>query len=88
MAEPLVTVDVIIAGRKYPVKATAQEAERLTTLQDQVNNDLADIQLKYADRDKQDCLSMTLLSYAMKLAAYEDSISDQVTSLEASLDSV
>lgn len=65
--EDLQLKEVIIAGRKYPVKVSKTELEALAKIEQEVNDELYNIQMRYADRDKQDCLSMTLLSYAMRL---------------------
>ncbi|MEO0731363.1 MAG: cell division protein ZapA [Bacteroidota bacterium] len=58
---------VVIAGRPYPLRVAQQEEEGLRALVQEINERFNDFQVKYTDRDKQDCLVMTLLTYADEL---------------------
>lgn len=58
---------VVIAGRPYPLRIAAREEEGLRALVKEINERFNDFQVKYSDRDKQDCLVMTLLTYADEL---------------------
>ncbi|MEM1357466.1 MAG: cell division protein ZapA [Bacteroidota bacterium] len=58
---------VVIAGRPYPLRVAAAEEEGLRALVQEINERFNDFQIKYSDRDKQDCLVMTLLTYADEL---------------------
>lgn len=73
--EALTTVEVIIAGRKYPVKIASSEANMLTVVQDRLNADLHEVQLSYAGRDLQDRLAMTLLQYAVSVETHTRKLS-------------
>lgn len=75
MAEKaLISIEVVLAGRKYPVKATADKADVIAKIAEQLNVDMHDIQLSYADRDRQDCLAMTLLRVAMELESHRENL--------------
>jgi cell division protein ZapA len=58
---------VVIAGRPYPLRIAAQDEAGLRQLVKEINERFNDFQIKYSDRDKQDCLVMTLLTYADEL---------------------
>ncbi|MEL7160030.1 MAG: cell division protein ZapA [Bacteroidota bacterium] len=58
---------VVIAGRPYPLRIAQREEEGLRALVQEINERFNDFQVKYTDRDKQDCLVMTLLTYADEL---------------------
>lgn len=58
---------VVIAGRPYPLRVAARDEEGLRLLVSEINDRFNDFQVKYNDRDKQDCLVMTLLTYADEL---------------------
>lgn len=61
------SIIVVIAGRPYPLRISAQEEAGLRVLVKEINERFNDFQVKYSDRDKQDCLVMTLLTYADEL---------------------
>lgn len=61
------SIIVVIAGRPYPLRIVAQEEAGLRVLVKEINERFNDFQVKYSDRDKQDCLVMTLLTYADEL---------------------
>lgn len=58
---------LVIAGRPYPLRIAASEEDGLRALVKEINERFNDFQVKYSDRDKQDCLVMTLLTYADEL---------------------
>ncbi len=60
-------ITVVIAGRPYPIRVAEPEEEGLRALVVEINERFNDFQIKYRDRDKQDCLVMTLLTYASEL---------------------
>jgi cell division protein ZapA (FtsZ GTPase activity inhibitor) len=61
------SVELVIAGRSYPVVTTASDRARLEAIAESINQQLLDIQLQYADRDRQDCLAMSLLRSSVEL---------------------
>ena len=60
-------ITVVIAGRPYPLRVSEREEAGLRALVTEINNRYNDFQIKYRDRDKMDCLVMTLLTYATEL---------------------
>lgn len=73
---------LVIAGRPYPLRIAAREEAGLRALVKEINERFNDFQVKYSDRDKQDCLVMTLLTYADELRSARN-MAD--TSLEGEL---
>lgn len=59
------SIEVVIGGRKYPVKVTAEEEKPLLTAIEEIEEKLHGFQSKYRGKDKQDYLSMALLTYAL-----------------------
>lgn len=66
-ADTTKSITVVIAGRPYPLRVNAAEEAGLRKLVSEINERFNDFQIKYTDRDKQDCLVMTLLTYASEL---------------------
>ncbi|MEM7572296.1 MAG: cell division protein ZapA [Bacteroidota bacterium] len=66
-ADTTKSITVVIAGRPYPLRVNASEEAGLRKLVSEINERFNDFQIKYTDRDKQDCLVMTLLTYASEL---------------------
>jgi cell division protein ZapA len=87
-------ITVLIAGRPYPLKINASDEPAIRKIVKQVNEKLNRFQLTYTNKDKQDCLSMTLLTYAVELhkakqaQANDSSLSGKLSQLNALLDDV
>lgn len=58
-------IDVTIAGRTFPVKVSDSEVETIRKIENDLNQKISDFNLKYKDRDKLDCVIMTLLTVAV-----------------------
>lgn len=82
---------IVIAGRSFPVKVTKEEALILPQIEKTLNEQIRQVQLSYADRDIQDCLSMVLLTQAIAAQNNESSIepelSDKVDKLNLEVES-
>jgi cell division protein ZapA (FtsZ GTPase activity inhibitor) len=64
----LLTIPVVLAGRTYPVLVTQDEVEGINLINEQLNKEFSDLQNRYANKlNKQDILSMLLLTYAKDL---------------------
>ena len=58
-------MNIVIAGRSFPVKANKEEELILPIIEKNLNEQIRQMQLSYSDRDIQDCLSMVLLTQAI-----------------------
>ena len=86
-------IDITIAGRKYPIKVTADEETIVRNIEKQLNHQIHEFQLKYADKDKLDCILMTLLTIAFDNAKKEASsnkniLAEKIDDIEKLLESV
>ena len=87
-------ITVSIAGRPYPLKIKSGDEPAIRTIVTEVNEKINRFQATYNNKDKQDCLSMALLTYAVDLhkAKQEDKtnqdsvLSDKVQQLDSFLD--
>ena len=59
-------LSVFVAGRSYPLKVQEGEEEVITLIADKVNKRIREYQETYTNREKQDWVSMALLSYALE----------------------
>ena len=81
------SIEVNIGGRKYPVKVTEEEEILVLEIVKEVNQKLRDFQTTYRMKDKQDHLSMALLTYALENAKQKgsDGLMDQIQEKTQSL---
>jgi cell division protein ZapA len=85
-------ITVVVAGRPYPLRIRAEDEASLRKIVKEVNEKINRFQLTYTHKDKQDCLSMALLTYAVdlyktQLAAAQDAhLSANLSHLETLLD--
>lgn len=89
--EENISIEVHIAGRQYPLKVNEADAEIIREIADSVNEKISYFQRTYANRDKQDCLSMALLTFAVDLHRLKEQvndskISDKLTKLDLLLE--
>ena len=88
----MTNITVLIAGRPYPLKVKAGDEEAIRQIVKDVNEKINRFQLTYTKKDKQDCLSMALLTYAVDLHkaktgdnnsnSFDPIISEKVTQLD------
>jgi cell division protein ZapA len=62
------SIVVTIAGRAFPLKVTDEEESMVLRVTDEINDKVRNLQKTYQQKDKQDCLSMALLTYAVENA--------------------
>lgn len=79
-------LSVFVAGRSYPLKVHEGEEEVITLIAEKVNKRIREYQETYTNREKQDWVSMALLSYALENYQLEKIYSN--TKLEQKLDSL
>ena len=86
---------VTIAGRPYPLKIKTSDEPVIRRIVKEVNEKVTKFQLTYPNREKQDCLAMALLAYAVDLhkassqptsATPSAELSEKLTHLEKLLD--
>lgn len=63
----MTNITVLIAGRPYPLKVKVGDEDAIRKIVKDVNEKVNRFQLTYTKKDKQDCLSMALLTYAVDL---------------------
>lgn len=63
----MIKLTVLIAGRPYPLKVKAADEPAVRKIVKEINDKISSFQAAYMDRDKQDGLSMTVLTYAYDL---------------------
>lgn len=85
---------VTIAGRPYPLKIKVNDEPVIRQIVKEVNEKVNKFQLTYANREKQDCLAMALLAYAVDLhkassqTTASPGLSDKLSRIESLLDEV
>jgi cell division protein ZapA (FtsZ GTPase activity inhibitor) len=66
-------IDIELAGKSYPVLVEKEEKTMLLDLAKQINDEISDMQRRYSNKlNKQDILSMLLLTYAKKFKDLEN----------------
>ena len=60
-------ITVVIASRPYPLKVKQEEEASIRKIIKEINEKINRFQLTYTNKDKQDCLSMAILTYAVDL---------------------
>lgn len=63
----LMNITVRIAERSYPLKVKEEDVEQIRGIVEEINSKVNTFQKTYSRKDKQDCLSMALLTYAVDL---------------------
>lgn len=66
-AEQMKSITVLIANRPYPLKIKEKDEKRIKEIVQEINDKINTFQLTYSQKDKQDCLAMALLTYAVDL---------------------
>ena len=94
MGDDLKSLQVVIAGRPYPIKVKQSDEEAIQKVVDELNEKIKDFQLTYINKDKQDCLAMSLLTYAVEYhkaiqdSPSTDSLSQKVQQIDEMLDDI
>jgi cell division protein ZapA len=92
----MTNITVLIAGRPYPLKVKVGDEDAIRQIVKDVNEKINRFQLTYNKKDKQDCLSMSLLTYAVDLhksktgnndtPSFDPVISNKINQLDELLD--
>lgn len=70
-------IEASIAGRIIPLKVTPEEENIIREAIDQVNLKIQQLQQEYTQKDIQDCVLMTLLTYAVDYHKAQSRILDE-----------
>lgn len=87
-------ITVLIAGRPYPLKVKQNDEPAIRKIVKVLNEKVNRFQLSYPNKDKQDCLSMALLTYAVDLhkqqqsASVNNQVSSKLSEIETLLDNL
>ena len=60
-------ITVVIASRPYPLKVKDEDEAAIRKIIKEINDKVNRFQLTYTNKDKQDCLAMAVLTYAVDL---------------------
>lgn len=71
-------ITITIAGRPYSLKIKVDEEQLIRGVAKEVNEKVAFFEKTYKQRDKKDCLSMALLTYAVEAAKLKKANKDTV----------
>jgi cell division protein ZapA len=66
MSEQLIRIVLTIAGRQYPVKVEPKEEKAIRSIEKSINQKINEFQIHYKGKDKQDCITMAMLSIAFE----------------------
>lgn len=89
-------VTILIAGRPYPLKIKTTDEAAVRKVVQEVNEKINRFQLSYQNKDKQDFLAMTALTYAVDIhklrqslgAAQDTALLERLALLDKLLDEV
>lgn len=59
-------IDLMIAGRSYSLRIKRKDELNIRKIADEINDKVKKLQVSYTRKDKQDCLSIALLTYAVE----------------------
>lgn len=65
--EGLIPINIQLAGRAYPLKIKAEDESAIRNIAREINDRVTRYQLQYPHKDKQDALSIVLLTLAVEL---------------------
>ncbi len=94
----LISTTVMISGRSYPLRITPSDEPTIKQIVKEVNDKVSTFSASYTKKDKQDCLAMILLTYAVDLhkskkepvsdISGEADLSNSIHQLESLLDTL
>lgn len=65
--DDLKTINIVVAGRTFPIKVTLSEENSVRVLETDLNRKISEFQSTYPMRDKLDCVIMTMITYIYDL---------------------
>lgn len=67
MKDEYKNITITLAGRPYPLKIKDNDEDSIKKIVKGLNEQINNFQLSYNSKDKQDCLSMVLLTVSVEL---------------------
>lgn len=67
-------ITVVIAGRPYPLRIKPSDEADIRRIIKEINEKVNRFQRTYTKKDKQDCLAMAILTYAVDLYKAQQSL--------------
>jgi len=96
--QELKSTSVMIAGRSYPLKIQSSDEAKIRDIVKEVNEKVMAFSTTYTKKDKQDCMAMVLLTYAVDLhklqkeensgLAASEEVTDKMQGIESLLDNL
>ncbi len=78
-------ITVVIASRPYPLKVKEEDEPAIRKIIKEINEKVNRFQLTYSNKDKQDCLAMAVLTYAVDLyKSQQSTVTDSIVSSKLS----
>lgn len=62
----VISVEITIAGKTFPLKVTSEESTWIQSMEKDINEKITGFQEKFDHLDKSDIIIMTLLTYAFE----------------------
>lgn len=87
-------ITVVIANRPYPLKVKQEDEAAIRKIIKELNEKVNRFQLTYTNKDKQDCLAMAALTYAVDLyktqqnSAQDSLLSSKIALIDQLLDDI
>ncbi len=93
MSDEYKNITITLAGRPYPLKIKNSDEDSVRRIVKGLNEKVNNFQISYTGKDKQDCLSMTLLTIAVDYHKLQKQASikeaeDKLGELEGFLDTL
>lgn len=85
MNTDLIPMNVIIAGRVYPLKVQTGEESAVREAVEMVNNRLKEFRKSYEGKDMQDYMAMLLTNFAVEWVKNRDNHTSELAALEHKL---
>lgn len=89
--EALISENITIIGRTYPVKLSRKEAELLSEIEADLNQSILGYQQSYPGKDRLDYVIMTLLTYVFDekstsmTSGEVDAVKDKIATIQSLL---
>lgn len=81
-------IDLMIAGRSYSLRIKRKDELNIRKIADEINEKVKNLSLTYTRKDKQDCLCIALLTYAVENYKLKNQRSQDDPEQEARIDAL